>query len=191
MENLKYFNTENDYKLFNVKYPNVSYTEDNDMVWIKEYENSLITTYNVTSTSSNVKLLGDKFNISQVDEMYVDGELIESPINNYKFDTLGLHEVKIKFNNLHDCSNMFNYCKPLINLNFELFDTSNVTDMSYMFDYCDNLASLDLTSFNTSKVTDMNHMFHWCQNLSSLDLSGWDTSNVTEMVYMFEYLENK
>ena len=174
--------------------------EDNGLDYItNDIGSYFIATYNVTSTTNTTQLLHNNFDLSQIVSMYIDGNLISDPINNYKFNTVGSHEIKCSFCqydsendkyistsiNVTDMSYMFSGCTSLTSLNFSNFDASNVTNMSYMFYYCSGLTSLDLSSFDTSNVTDMSYMFQYCTNLTSLDLSNFDTSKVTNMYQMF------
>ena len=50
MEDLKYFLCENDYKNLDIEYPNVSYTEDTNNVWVKEKKAIMRITYQAFET---------------------------------------------------------------------------------------------------------------------------------------------
>ena len=88
-----------------------------------------------------------------------------------------------------DMSNMFSYCRNLVNIDVRGFDTSQVTNMSSMFSYCRNLVNIDVSGFDTSQVTNMCGMFDSCKALSEIDVSGFDTSQVIHMSDMFSSCE--
>ena len=197
MDLLKNFDTQASYDAIkdSLEYPTVSYVTENDLVYFKERESYFIATYNVTSTTENTTIIGYvsswgvtyKFNIDQVDKMYIDGVEVE-PIYQYKFDTLGEHKVKCTFkkDSLTSCWSMFRGCNLMTKLDLSSLDTSNVTSMQSMFYNCSSLTSLDLSSFDTSKVTYMNEMFQYCYNIKTLNVTHFDTSNVTDMNSMFQ-----
>ena len=170
------------------------YKETKEFYFFDENENKtesyIIATYNVTSTTSNTRLLSSSFILSQIIEMYVDDVKLDNVVNTYTFNNIGKHEIKFKcdkcIQQITNCDYMFYGCSGLTSIEFsDNFDTSNVTDMSYMFYGCSGLTSLNVSSFNTSKVTSMYAMFQRCYNLTSLDLSNFDTSKVTTMFQMF------
>ena len=143
MENILYFLNKNNYKNFYCKTEDeiVAYGEGEDLVAIKpNFESYLVATYNVTSTTSNTRLLGSSFTLSQITEMYVDDVKLDNVVNTYTFETEGEHTVKL--------------C------------TKCVTSYAYMFNNCSGLTSLDLSNFKQSNVTSMDYMFSSCTNLS-------------------------
>lgn len=87
-------------------------------------------------------------------------------------------------------SNMFYYCRELVDLDLSDFNTSNVTNMAYMFYYCSLLTSLDLSTFNTSNVTNFTGIFSGCSGLTKLNLSTFNTSRTTIMTGMFAGCSN-
>ena len=153
---------------------------------IKENENYIIATYNVTSTQYNTGLFHHEFDINQVKSMTIDGVEVE-PTHSYTFNTTDQHIVRIDLNgNFTNAAFMFSGCLSLTSLDLSSFDTSKVTTMGCMFEGCKSLTSLDLSNFDTSSVTNMSKMFYGCNSLTSLDLSNFDTSSVTNMSNMFE-----
>lgn len=82
-------------------------------------------------------------------------------------------------------SNMFSYCRNLIELDLRNFNTSQVTDMSSMFSECDHLSHLDVSSFDTNQVETMSLMFSGCKRLIELDLSSFVTSKLNNVSSMF------
>ena len=156
---------------------------------IKENENYIIATYNVTSTQYNTGLFHHEFDINQVKSMTIDGVEVE-PTHSYTFNTTDQHIVRIDLNgNFTNAAFMFSGCLSLTSLDLSSFDTSKVTTMGCMFEGCKSLTSLDLSNFDTSSVTNMSNMFECCISLTTLDLSSFDTSSVTDMSNMF-YMES-
>jgi len=78
--------------------------------------------------------------------------------------------------------NMFRAC-PLLNADFNAWDTSSVTDMYCTF-YIDTVFNQPLSSWDTSSVTNMGLMFDTATAFDQ-DISAWDTSSVTTMYHMF------
>ena len=71
----------------------VSYINETKEVEFQE-ESYIIATYNVTSTTSNTRLLGSSFILSQITEMYIDDVKLDNVVKIYVFDTKGEHTVK-------------------------------------------------------------------------------------------------
>ncbi len=88
------------------------------------------------------------------------------------------------------CARMFKLFKGLLNIKFNLFDTSKVTTMYGMFSGCSSLTSININDWDISNLTSLYGVFDGCSSLTSLDLSNWDTSSVTNMTYMFVYCSN-
>ena len=103
--------------------------------------------------------------------------------------SLGLLSIDLSnfdFSEITDMSFMFHGCISLKSIKFgDNFITSNVQKMDYMFYNCYNLVSLDLKSFDTGNVVNMNSMFYNAKALISLNLFSFDTKKVTNMKYMF------
>ena len=95
----------------------------------------------------------------------------------------GEYKIRIKFNDIKDCSFMFAGCENIININFINFNTKNVTDMKHMFSGCKNLKYLDLSKFNTENVVNMEGMFGRYYNYDYLDKSLYDkVKNLEELI---------
>ena len=92
----------------------------------------------------------------------------------FKPEKEGIYKIRIKFNDITDCSFMFAGCENITNINFINFNTKCVKDMKYMFSGCSNLKYLDLSKFNTENVTNMEGMFGRYFNYEYLDLSLYD-----------------
>ena len=137
------------------------YKETKEFYFFDENENKtesyIIATYNVTSTTSNTRLLSSSFILSQIIEMYVDDVKLDNVVNTYTFNNIGKHEIKFKcdkcIQQITNCDYMFYGCSGLTSIEFsDNFDTSNVTDMSHMFSSCSKLTSIKMLG-DISKVT--------------------------------------
>ena len=164
-----------------------------DTTWQNEYY------YKLNEEKSTIKLIeyiGTNTELVVPGTAVVNGKTYTTELKECdSFTTIwGSNIVKISFEEgiilPSDCSDMFNGCKGLIELDISKFDTSNVTDMSAMFYECPNLTKLDVSNFNTSKVFDMSYMFRSCSSLTQLDVSKFDTKNVTNMRVMFYECSN-
>ena len=103
----------------------------------------------------------------------------------------GEYNIKLKFScDLRDCSNMFNSCENIININFIAFESKYDISMKSMFEGCKNLKNINFNKFNTKNVTTMQNMFSNCNDLKNIDLSGFNTKNVNDMSFMFSNCHN-
>jgi len=142
------------------------------------------------SDGKEIKLINSYIkDISEIKEMYVDGQQVESPDIKYEFDDKEEHEILMLVNITDDYSSMYQLFQGIDKMTFiyfsPFFKTSKVEDMGYMFDGCSSLTSIGLSNFDTSIVENMGHMFFGCKSLRSIGLSNFDTSSVTIMDHMF------
>ena len=79
-----------------ISHPQVSYVDDKNKVFFT-HSNYMVVTYNVTSTTESIRVLGEDFNLSQVSTMLVDGKKIDSPFKEYTFNITGIHKVRVIF----------------------------------------------------------------------------------------------
>ena len=96
--------------------------------------NMFVATFNVTNISSATRILGSAFDISQVEEMFIDD--MEVAISaTYQFSNTGLHKAMVYLKEgFTSCYAMFHNCIYLNVVDFADFDTSNVTNMTGMFE---------------------------------------------------------
>ena len=80
--------------------------------------------------------------------------------------------------------NLFNGCKCIESISFNLFCIDNIISMKNMFYGCTSLNTINFSSFNTDNVTDMSYMFYNCSSLEELNLSNFNINDVTNMGYM-------
>lgn len=147
--------------------------------------NEFIATYNVTSTSDQTRLLGDKFNISQIGKMYIDD--VEVAITKlYTFTTTGEHKVKcLMKNNFTSCESMFSTC-PIKHLDCTNFDTSKVTTVRRMF-YQNNQSAIGgLTDLNTSNVENFSSVFNACQKMGTINISNWNLKGNCSSMFAYD-----
>ena len=165
-------------------------------------DNSFMAVYNSTSTNVSTKLMCNYHTRFKLNDftMYVDGKIAVPTIENssfpfiiYKFNSVGLHNVKVSFKKtLSSCIGwMFGDCKDLVSVNFsKTIDTSRVTDIYNMFCCAYSLQWVDLSSFNTSNIYEMTDTFWHCDKLTSVNLSNFNTSKVRRMEGMFDYCKS-
>lgn len=91
----------------------------------------------------------------------------------------------IDTSNIHDMSNMFEYCKSLESLDLSKWKVNNVYDMSYMFNTCEKLKSIDFSGWNTNNLTKCRDMFYNCYELSNLDINHFKVHKVQLFNDMF------
>ena len=169
--------------------------------------NIITTTYQ--GYTSEIKLLGDNFNLDNVNKIYVNGVEITKTKNynhkkeeifnvifemadeltdlSYMFDSTYIKTcdfTKCDLSKVTTMSYLFNNSN-IESINFEGVDTSSLTNMEYMFNYCYDITEIDLSHFNVSNVTTMYCLFR-TTHVKTINILGWDTSNVTDMSNMFD-----
>ena len=120
---------------------------------------------------NNIKHYHD--NLKELNELNTELYIYDKKYEFKKYfrpENQGEYKIKLKFNDIKDCSFMFAGCENIININFINFNSENVKDMKYMFSGCINLKNLDLSTFITDNVTNMEGMFGEYNNTSNLDL---------------------
>ena len=90
-----------------------------------------------------------------------------------------------------DCSNLFNECLRLEEVDLSGLDTSGITNMTCMFRACKKLKQIDISGFDTHNVTSIAGMFSDCSLLKTLDLSCFsDAENLQDISYLFRNCTN-
>ena len=150
--------------------------------------------YNFSKIKLNIRGIGEKniFGTEEVfDNIYYPDEIIINGYNqniinhSYYFNQTENSVELIWYNNINNCSKMFENCKFITDIDFYNFDSSNIKQMTQMFYNCTSLVSINLSNFDTSQVTDMSGLFLNCSSLKSVDLSNFNTLQVTTMRNMF------
>lgn len=132
---------------------------------------------NSTPHSETILTEGELKTRIQEIKTFQEGQTVYMNLKTCKIISNG---IKIK-----DCSNLFENCQGVTQIDLSDFDTSETTTMERMFYACNSLQEINLNGINTSKVINMSRMFSSCNNLKSIDLSNFDTGNVTAMNSMF------
>lgn len=146
--------------------------------------NSIVCIYSV-SENTNIRLLGDGFQIDQLDSMVVDGIFTDVDYQ-YTFNSPGKHTVVYLFNpnSLTSLYGMFKDCSNLIEVKFVNSLDYNVS-LNRTFASCVNLEYVDISTLNTSNVTTTEYCFYGCSNLMSVNIHTNNFDNVTTMEAMF------
>lgn len=154
-------------------------------------ENYILATYYVSSTSSATKILGDNFdiynlnNISKIERVSSITnhtevlETLSSVGRTHKFSTTGYHTLKIYFSKLTSLANMFrwtgtdeqsNTVIPVYQVSLVGAKLLKVTTMDSMFRGATNLTTIytnGVKSLNTSNVTSLSNILAYCYNLDN------------------------
>ena len=145
---------------------------------------------NEEDLNNEIKIIGEHFNFFNKNntKLYVN-HIEKSFEKKIKFDDIGTHTVKFVFENYNIMSleKMFNDCKNIEKIKFNIFNTSNVINMNQMFSSCSNLTKIEFKSLTTSNVKEMNQMFCQCENIKEINLTTFNTSKVENMSEMFSY----
>ena len=193
MEKLRKFETEEQYLIIkdDIEYPQVSYTENNEKVWVKEKPISyIVAKYNISEEviNQNIQLFANKkydFHF-MVDYYVVDDGTTEynthnaaNGINEYhKFTTSGEHTVTFYI----DINKMI---ETNTNVDKETIDLNNA------FDSTQNLISIDFTHFkDSSLISNVKRMFSYCFDLTSITFGDkWNSSNITDITHTIACLD--
>ena len=85
---------------------------------------------------------------------------------------------KLDFSLVNNFSNMFCYCRNLIDLDVSNFNTQNSKSFAEMFFCCEKLKKIDVSKFNSSKCENISGMFGNCSELEEIDMINLDMSNL-------------
>ena len=193
MEKLRKFNTEEEF--LNIKnsleYPQVSLTQDNGKVWVKEEDNYILAVYDFSLNGYNYNLFfGNPYDNDDLNlEWIINDEIVDEDENGkvtYKFHVdKTLESISLKYVFAFDYGGTAYGVSsvPIIHMDFSHLKTK-INDLYRMPTH---LTSVTFgNKFDTSLITSLEGLFCCCSELTSLDLSMFDTSNVTNMYYMFD-----
>ena len=136
--------------------------------------------YDIGSSSQNTALLGKEFNKNSEFDIYVDGKIIKFS-KEYKFESVGIHNVSIK---LYGDINMDNMFKDVEDLNqIELISENNcqITSMISTFENCFNLYNFTVIGFGADKLKSMKKLFYRTR-LYFFSFKSFDTKNLEVVV---------
>ena len=124
-------------------------------------------------------------------KVFINGQKQTKYRKYFRPETKGVYKIRLEIlTQVTNCSNMFEFCRNIKEIDLSNFNTSDVVDMSYMFKDCDSLEKLDLSYLSTKNVSNMDYMFYNCNKLSSIDLSTFNTKKVFSMENMFSKCNN-
>lgn len=161
MKYLKVFNSEAEY---NAEYdklllPNVSYIRENGGQVLFNPEYRTVSTYNVTSTSEPTILLD---NTNSIENMWLDGVLLETPVTEYTFNEIGEHKVYYTFIGNEIGYGEFWGCSSLTSIVIG----NGITSIGYnTFQNCTNLTNIIIPD---SIVKIENFSFYGCSKLTEI-----------------------
>lgn len=144
-------------------------------------------TFITTKNNEKIKLAQQLFPFIQ--EMIVDGIILDSPVKEYTFSVKGEHTIYYKIKILNNLSmiGMFEGLKKMTSISFtKLFNIKNNQKMDRMFYNCQKLKSIDFSNINTDNMISMNNMLYQCLSLTSFDFSKINTSLLKDASYMFD-----
>lgn len=146
--------------------------------------NSIVCKY-VVDSSGTINILGEEFQISQLDSMVVDG-IFATVDYQYNFNSVGDHTIVYIFNpsELINLYGMFSNCSNLIEVKFVNPLDYNIS-LNRTFASCVNLEYVDISTLNTSNVTTTEYCFYGCSKLVSVNMHTNNFDNVTTMEAMF------
>ena len=143
----------------------------------------------VTTTDTYTVIFSHYTDVALIEKMYIDGVLIDEPVKQYTFDTLGEHTIKCVF---AKDSNLEIVNGSIVDgSNFKKVLTFKYDALKYMFYNGSNIESIDLSNIiNNPKNKSISQMFYGCRKLTNIDLSPLDIYNITSMSFMFNTCVN-
>lgn len=185
------------YRLFNQRNQDIGY---------------IVAYYNIEDISKKTQIIGSKFNISQIESLYIDD--VNSEITtSYQFDVIGEHVIKIYFSpatkwwdylfydvsslRVIDVSNFdaseilsaYRMCSGATQLTniigLENLSFSKLKNLSYAFYECANLEYINAICFEKSPLRDCSYLFDTCSSISIDNLHLMNLSSVTTARSMF------
>lgn len=186
MKHLVIFNTIEEMESASLNTPCITYVRENDSLQTHK-ENYIIATYQADdSIDYGMNILGATFATSQIQTMFIDD--VETGLKTV-FDTPGEHIVKIVFNNLTNCQQMFANCVALTQLDTSHFDTSKVTQCVMMLSNT-SLVQFNASDLDFSQCTAMAAMFGNSKRLRTVNMGDSDLTSLRTMVSIFANCEN-
>lgn len=154
-------------------------------------KNSIVCEFNITSIEQPVRILGEHFDFSQIDNIIIDGIYQDSVKDTYTLNSTGKHIVVLLFDNSNvtNLYGLFAECANLAQVKFNS-DLSYNTSLNRVFVGCSNLSYLDISMLNTSSVLTTEYMCYGCENLVSINMHDNNFNSVTTMEAMFSKCSN-
>ena len=186
MKDLRFFETEADYKNASIEYPNVSYTKDSEDVWIIDNPNKIIMTSESNPAAMEVCYLqgwaaNENYMTKAEAEAVTDiGTAFKNAGNDYGVtmkELYSFNEFKY-FTNITSISDgAFTSCSSLSSITIP----NSVTSIgASAFSACDLLSSIDIPNSVTSIG---NGAFRYCSSLSEITIGNSVTSIGTQAFY--------
>ena len=174
MKYITLFETAAAYDAATLDLPNVSLIEETMSVGYKPYvpETRLICKYNVTDTSNSIRLRTYNGGDGVFKSMEIDGVMSKELVEDYTFDTVGVHTVKYE---LYDETKLGNNT-PVFSSNdlTECIIPDNVkTICNYVFHNCNGLTNVTIGN-GVTNIT--NNMFQSCAGLTNVTIGNSVTS---------------
>jgi hypothetical protein len=142
-------------------------------------------TFDIITTNAPTRIFGALFSLSQIEKIWVDGVEI-TPSETHQFDSLGIHIVKVRFNNLTSMNKIFRQTERIVRLNFAKLDTSQVVDFVFTFADSINLRGTYDNTFDISNGRFFGYMFANTY-FNKIILSKGDVTNPLSIGSMFYY----
>lgn len=152
---------------------------DTHSIKLQARPNFITATYNVTSTSSETKLLNGT---SDVTYMEIDGTEV-TPALSYTFSSTGEHTVKVTTNKVEG---MWRSVTSLTKVDFSECNGNEFTSFSQVFEDCTSLASIEWGGCTFKNVTTLASAFNGCSAIVSLDLSSFNGAPYNSLRFTFD-----
>ena len=137
--------------------------------------------YDILSTENTV-LLGNEFNKNSDFDIYIDGTKIKYS-KEYKFDSLGKHNVQFKLQSNVNMDYMFKDVQDLVSVEMISEQNCQILSMESTFEICYGLTEFNLTGFDDSNLKSMKKAFYRSE-LTNYHFNSFNTENLEDISYM-------
>ena len=174
-----------------------------------EYIGEIKCIYDIQTISKTTTLISNDYKKEAYFDIYIDNTKIKYS-KEYKFSSIGNHEVKMKLYKDLDMDYMFKDIQVIISVEMNSEKNCKITSMISSFENCKNLKNFAINGFNgdnllslkklffntglisfnfhydfTSNVEDISYMFY-STNINEFYFNSFDMNKVTNMSHMFE-----
>lgn len=126
-------------------------------------DNTITFTYTLNNGTSGTQNFTGDDNCQQL-RTYITDTIGDGSLRS----TVRITTAILSGNGYGSANSLFYYCRSMVSIDLENFNTTNITNMNGMFRHCDNLISLDLFNFDISSVSNLNFMFQTDSKLRTI-----------------------
>ena len=145
-----------------------------------------ISNFNVSKVTTVKQMFKDCYSLTSLDlTNFISSEILDTSFMFLNCESLSYLNVGNFVSGVNNMSGMFSFCRSLVSLDLNNFNTPNATIMQRMFEECNTLTYLKIDNFDFTFVQDTSYMFYNCKMLGYMNFSNYKANNITNMKEMF------